>query len=90
LVPTFLIVEFTWMKGRHGIDGRRRDSKRGPSVMSRLLVGFGKDQSGATAIEYAIIAAGISIIIVVAVNSIGTSLNSTFSGVSSAFVGGGS
>jgi pilus assembly protein Flp/PilA len=58
--------------------------------MARLLVRFGKDQSGATAIEYAIIAAGISIVIVVAVNSIGTSLNSTFSSVSSALAGGSS
>jgi len=58
--------------------------------MSRLLVRFGKDQSGATAIEYAIIAAGISIVIVAAVNSIGTSLNSTFSSISSQLGGGSS
>ena len=58
--------------------------------MSRLLVRFGKDQSGATAIEYAIIADGISIVIVAAVNSIGTSLNSTFSSISSQLGGGSS
>ena len=56
--------------------------------MSRLLVEFGKDQPAATAIEYAIIATGISIVIVVAVNPIGTSLNSTFNSVSSALAGG--
>jgi pilus assembly protein Flp/PilA len=51
--------------------------------MSKLALLFAKDESGATAIEYALIAAGISIVIVAAVNSIGTSLNSTFSSISS-------
>jgi pilus assembly protein Flp/PilA len=44
------------------------------SLMSRFL----KDQSGATAIEYAIIAGGISILIVTAVNGMGTTLNNKF------------
>jgi len=51
--------------------------------MRKLVLRWVSHQSGATAIEYAIIAAGISIVIVVAVNSIGTSLNSTFSSISS-------
>jgi len=51
--------------------------------MRRLFVRFVSDHTGATAIEYALIAAGISIVIVAAVNSIGTSLNSTFSSISS-------
>ena len=51
--------------------------------MRSLVVRFANDHTGATAIEYALIAAGISIVIVAAVNSIGTSLNSTFSSVSS-------
>jgi pilus assembly protein Flp/PilA len=50
--------------------------------MSKLALLLAKDESGATAIEYALIAAGISIVIVAAVNSIGTSLNSTFSSIS--------
>jgi pilus assembly protein Flp/PilA len=54
------------------------------------FVNFMTDQRGATAIEYALIAAGISIVIVVAVNSIGTSLNSTFSSISSQLGGGSS
>jgi pilus assembly protein Flp/PilA len=45
---------------------------------------FLHDESGATAIEYALIASGISIAIVAATQSIGTSLNSTFTTVSSA------
>jgi pilus assembly protein Flp/PilA len=43
---------------------------------------FLKDQSGATAIEYGLIAAGISIVIIASVNAIGTTLNGTFSGIS--------
>ena len=45
---------------------------------------FLTDEGGATAIEYAIIAGGISIVIVVAVNSIGSSLNTTFTSISTA------
>jgi len=51
--------------------------------MPKLLMRFAADQRGATAIEYALIAAGISIVIVAAVNSIGTSLNATFSSIAS-------
>jgi pilus assembly protein Flp/PilA len=40
------------------------------------------DQSGATAIEYALIAGSISIVIVAAVNGIGSKLNGTFAQVS--------
>ena len=49
--------------------------------MSKLYEFF-RDEQGATAIEYALIAAGISIVIVVAVDSIGTTLNTTFTSVS--------
>ncbi|MGN6591123.1 MAG: Flp family type IVb pilin [Sphingomicrobium sp.] len=47
-----------------------------------VLVAFLKNEAAATAIEYSLIAAGISIAIVAAVNSIGASLNTTFSSVS--------
>jgi len=50
--------------------------------MSQLLVRFVKDQSGATAIEYGLIAAGISVAIIATVNALGTQLNSTFSSIS--------
>ena len=49
--------------------------------MSKLIA-FLKNNSGATAIEYGLIAAGISVAIIVAVNSVGTALNTTFTGVS--------
>jgi pilus assembly protein Flp/PilA len=43
---------------------------------------FLKDESGATAIEYGLIAAGISVVIIATVNSIGTTLNSKFNDIS--------
>jgi len=46
---------------------------------------FLQDESGATAIEYAIIAAGISIVILAAVQGIGTTLNSTFTQIENGF-----
>ena len=46
--------------------------------MRRLIVDFFADESGATAIEYCLIAVGISIVILVAVNGIGTTLNDKF------------
>jgi pilus assembly protein Flp/PilA len=45
---------------------------------------FRKDESGATAIEYALIAGFVSIVIVAAVQAIGTSLNVTFLSVAGA------
>lgn len=47
--------------------------------MHRLVLKFLADQSGATAIEYCLIALGISIVIVAAVNSIGSTLNGSYS-----------
>jgi pilus assembly protein Flp/PilA len=45
------------------------------------LVAFLKDESGATAIEYGLIAAGIAVVIIAAVNTVGTKLNSTFTSI---------
>ena len=54
----------------------------------RDLIGFGlrflKDDSGATAIEYAIIGGMLSIVIVAAVTGIGSNVNTTFTSVQSA------
>jgi len=49
-------------------------------VLKRFLV----DDCGATAIEYGLIAAGISVAIIAVVEGLGTQLNTTFSSVSSA------
>jgi pilus assembly protein Flp/PilA len=45
---------------------------------------FIRDESGATAIEYGLIAAGISVAILVAVQALGTQLNTTFQSVTAA------
>ena len=50
--------------------------------MRKLVARFLADRSGATAIEYCLIAAGISIVILAAVNGIGSALNTTYSSVS--------
>jgi pilus assembly protein Flp/PilA len=46
--------------------------------MNNLVTRFLKDQSGATAIEYGLIAAGISVAIIAVVQGIGTALNTKF------------
>ncbi|MDO9410997.1 MAG: Flp family type IVb pilin [Pseudolabrys sp.] len=43
---------------------------------------FLKNESGATAIEYGLIAAGISVAIIAVVNTLGTSLNGKFDSIS--------
>jgi pilus assembly protein Flp/PilA len=50
--------------------------------MKNLFVRFVKNESGATAIEYGLIAAGISVAIIAVVNGLGTKLNNTFTSVS--------
>ena len=50
--------------------------------MKRVILRFMSDQSGATAIEYGLIAAGIALAIIAVVNGLGTNLNTVFSTVS--------
>ena len=49
--------------------------------MIKLVLQFARNQIGATSIEYAVIAAGISIVIVAAVQAIGGSLQGMFTTV---------
>ncbi len=49
--------------------------------MKNLISRFVKDQSGATAIEYGLIAAGISLAIIAAVNGLGSKLNTNFNSI---------
>jgi pilus assembly protein Flp/PilA len=49
--------------------------------MKNLIARFVKDQSGATAIEYGLIAAGISLAIIAIVNGLGTNLNTKFTSI---------
>jgi pilus assembly protein Flp/PilA len=52
--------------------------------MTKLLQRFAKDESGATAIEYGLIAALIAVVIIVAVSAVGTDVSKAFSSVASA------
>jgi pilus assembly protein Flp/PilA len=51
--------------------------------MKNLIARFVKDESGATAIEYGLIAAGISLAIIAVVNGIGGKLNTNFTSINS-------
>ena len=55
--------------------------------MLRVLDSFCRDESGATAIEYGLIAALIAVVIIAALTAIGTSLVSLFNLVASALRG---
>ena len=52
--------------------------------MKNLTLSFFKDETAATAIEYGLIAAGISVAIIAVVQGLGTNLKNTFSSVSTA------
>ena len=52
-------------------------------TLRNILLKFWADQSGATAIEYGLIAAGIALAIIAAVNGLGSTLNTNFSTINS-------
>jgi len=49
--------------------------------LQRILNKFFNDESGATAIEYGLIAAGIALAIIAVVNGLGTNLNGMFTSI---------
>jgi pilus assembly protein Flp/PilA len=51
--------------------------------LQRTFLKFWSDESGATAIEYGLIAAGISLAIIAVVNGLGTNLNTKFTDINS-------
>jgi pilus assembly protein Flp/PilA len=53
-------------------------------LVTKTILRFIADETGATAIEYGLIAAGISIAIIVAVAGVGSSLNTSFTSVQTA------
>ena len=55
--------------------------------MKSLILTFFKDESGATAIEYGLIAAGIAIAIITAVQGVGGKLSTNFGNIKSAVEG---
>ena len=52
--------------------------------MTKIISRFAKDQSGATAIEYGLIAGLISVVILTALTTIGSKINVKFTNISSA------
>lgn len=61
------------------------DLIKNQTYASSLLGRFSRDEAGATAIEYALIASGISVVIVAAVNGIGDQVILIFQSVGAAF-----
>jgi pilus assembly protein Flp/PilA len=53
-------------------------------MMCQKLAAFLKDESGATAIEYGLIASGIAVALIAAVKGVGTNLKTTFGSISTA------
>jgi pilus assembly protein Flp/PilA len=51
------------------------------AALKRFFLDFLRDESGATAIEYGLIAAGIALAIIAVVNGLGGNLNSMFTGI---------
>jgi pilus assembly protein Flp/PilA len=50
--------------------------------MKNIVARFAKDESGATAIEYGLVAAGISVAIIAVIQGLGNNLKTAFSGLS--------
>jgi pilus assembly protein Flp/PilA len=65
-----------------GIRANELGETRAETEMRNLITRFVRDESGATAIEYGLIAAGIAVAIIAAVNAVGTALNTKFNNVS--------
>ena len=65
------------------ISSRTATERKGKGMV-QILKRFAADDSGATAIEYGLIAAGISVAIISVVQGLGTKLNSTFNAVKGA------
>jgi pilus assembly protein Flp/PilA len=59
-----------------------RNKQRRRTDVRTLLIRFRRDESGATAIEYGLIAAGIAAVIIAVVNTIGGSVNTAFTSIS--------
>ena len=84
LKVNFIIEFFIIGLNRSASPGGHNPSAQTEGAISCLNFSPGswKNQSGATAIEYGLIAAGISVAIIAAVNGIGTKLNTSFGSIS--------
>ena len=67
--------------------GLKAQNRYGVSTMRELMIAFVKDEEGATAIEYGLIAALVSVAAIGALTAMGSSLSTMFNTVSSALSG---
>jgi pilus assembly protein Flp/PilA len=67
----------------HAICEQGWQVRREDTIMKKTLKTFLADESGATAIEYGLIAAGIALAIITVVNGMGSRLNAKFGSISS-------
>jgi pilus assembly protein Flp/PilA len=58
----------------------------GATTMKNLFSRFANDESGATAIEYGLIAALVSVVIIASLTAMGTQLTAVFTGISTKLV----
>lgn len=65
--------------------GKRQVQENGTMTMWRTLQSFFHDSSGATAIEYALLASLISIGVITTVTAVGAKLNGSYSNIANAF-----
>ena len=61
--------------------GQLFNNRQQEADLQRIFIKFLTDESGATAIEYSLIAAGISLAIIAVVNGLGTTLNTKFDSI---------
>jgi pilus assembly protein Flp/PilA len=73
-----------WFRGKDDSGTESKNSPLQESNMTKLVARFVNDESGATAIEYGLIAAGIAVAIIAVVQGLGSQLNTTLGSVSTA------
>jgi pilus assembly protein Flp/PilA len=61
--------------------GQLFNNRQQEAHLRRIFIKFLSDESGATAIEYGLIAAGIALAIIAVVNGLGTNLNTKFDSI---------
>jgi len=80
--PRLRHLQTSELKFRRGTRGALIGRHEEWHHMKNVVLNFWNDESGATAIEYGLIAAGIAIAIITAVQGVGTKLNTNFGNIS--------
>jgi len=88
-IQPFALTSFSNPSGRNGtrLGGKTEpyvENENSGEAEMTMLKSFLRDEKGATAIEYGLIAAGISVAIITVVQGLGSSLNTTFGSVKNA------